>query len=226
MADYPARRRAQPLNGDQRFDLRLWLAWIAATTVGWAVAEFVYLVFVDAFAVAVWLRGDAGVGVFVAVLQALVLRRRLTQPAWWILASGIGGVLGPLAGVYVNATVYAAYGVHGVYVTTVFLTALGAGILIGALQWLVTRRQVARAAWWVPVSGLGMVAGTSVGRLATGVVLSIISDIVGEEINLTVFDIATGFVGATILAAITGYALVRLLQSPAPDAGDALSTLR
>lgn len=161
-----------------------------------------------------------------AVLQAFVLRRRLTQPGWWIVAGGVGGVLGSFASTYVNATVFAAFGVHGIFVATLLLTALGVGILLGTLQWLVLRRQVLRAFWWVPASCLGMVAGTVVGGFVAGVALSIVSDGLGQEPGLITANITTGFVGATLHAAITGSALIRLLQSPAPIAEDALPTLR
>ena len=160
-----------------------------------------------------------------AVLQAFVLRRRLAQPGWWIVAGGVGGVLGSFASTYVNASVFAAFGVHGVFVATLLLTALGVGILLGTLQWLVLRRQVLRAFWWVPASCLGMVAGTVVGGLVAAVALSIVSGGLGQEPGLT-FTITTGFVGATLHAAITGSALIRLLQSPAPAAENALPTLR
>ena len=161
-----------------------------------------------------------------AVLQAFVLRRRLTQPGWWIVASGVGGILGSSVSTYANATVYVEFGVHGTFVATVLLTALGVGILIGTLQWLVLRRQLLQASRWVLASCLGMVMGTVVGGFAAGTVLSIVNDGIGQEPGLAVFTITTGFVGATLHAAITGYALVRLLQSPAPAAADTAGALR
>ena len=215
MADYPGQRRVRTPGGYQRFDLRLWLAWVAATTVGWAAGEVVYQVFADTFFVAAWLRGSHGIGVFVAVLQALALRRYLEQPGWWILASGVGGVLGPVLSTVIGARVYEAYGVHGVFVVTLALTALGLGILIGTLQWLVLRGQVARAGRWVPVSSVGMVVSWFVGGLVGYV---FVESILNLPDDLTAFGIAQGLVSAIFYGAITGYALVRLLESQAFDA--------
>ena len=210
MAEYPGQRRIRAFRDERRFDWRLWFAWVAATVGGWAVGEFVSLAFVDEFLVAAWLRGANGVGVAVAVLQALVLRRRLTQPAWWIVAGGIGGVVGPVLSTVANASVYIAYGVHGLFVATVALTALGLGALVGTLQWLVLRRQVAGAGRWALVSGVAMLIGVFVGGI---VGYSIVELIVNLPDGWRESGSVQGLVSAILYGAITGNALVRLLPS-------------
>ena len=217
MAEYPGQRRIRAFGDEHRFDWRLWFAWVAATVVGWAVGEFVSLAFVDEFLVAAWLRGANGVGVAVAVLQALVLRRRLTQPAWWIVAGGIGGVVGPVLSTVASASVYTAYGGHVVFVATLALTALGLGTLVGTLQWLVLRRQVARAGRWVPVSGVAMLIGVFVGAI---VGYTIVELIVNLPDGWREYDIVQGLVSAILYGAITGNALVRLLPSQRIDADE------
>ncbi|MCY3896537.1 MAG: hypothetical protein OXG17_08715 [Chloroflexi bacterium] len=210
MADDPALQDAQALNGRQRFDTQLWLAWMGATVLGWAAGEFVFRVFADAVWGAAWLRGGDGVGVFVAVLQALVLRRHLTQPVWWVVAGGVGGVLSPFLSTLINATVYAAVGVHVVFVLTLAVTALGAGILVGTLQWMVLRRETSQAGRWVSSSARGMFFGGFVGRFI-GLML------VGSSTDVLTSDLVGGLLSAAIYGAITAYAMVRLLQYQAPD---------
>lgn len=218
MADDPAVQGTQALSGRQRFDTQLWLAWMGATVLGWAAGEFVFRVFADAVWGAAWLRGGDGIGVFVALLQALVLRRHLPQPVWWVVAGGVGGVVGPFLSTLINATVFAAVGVHVVFVLTLAVTALAAGILVGTLQWLVLRRETSQAGRWVSSSARGMFFGGFVGRFI-GMML------VGSSNDVLTSDLAGGFLSAAIYGAITGYAMVRLLQSRAPNRTVATATL-
>jgi len=218
MADEPAVQGTQALSAHERFDSRLWLAWMGATVLGWAAGEFVFHVFADAVWGAAWLRGGDGVGVFVALLQALALRRHLSQPVWWVVAGGVGGVMGPFLSTLVNATVYAAIGVHIVFVLTLAITALAAGILVGTLQWMVLRRETLQAGRWVSSSARGMLFGAFVGRFI-GMML------VGSSNDVLTSDLVGGLLSAAIYGAITGYAMVRLLQSRAPNRTVATATL-
>jgi hypothetical protein len=77
--------------------------------------------------------------------QWLLLRRLLPLSAWWIAAVALG--IGVTHGL-----------VDGFAAATVFLLPfimLASGVILGVLQWQVTRRHVARAVWWIPVSALG-----------------------------------------------------------------------
>ena len=199
---------------NQPFGRRSWLAWIAATTIGWAVAELLYRTLVDAIPVAALIRGGIGVGVFMAVLQALVLRRYLGRPVRWILASGFVAVLASPVEASALANVYTAYGPGPTFAASMVLTSLAVGLLAGTLQWLVLRRHVSRAAWWIPASALAMVAGLPLAGFAAMVALAIFVIFSGIDIDSSVYGIAHGLFGATTYAAITGYTLLRLLRSP------------
>ena len=200
-------------------DPKLWLWWILATVAGAAVGEIVFAVLIPVVDIAYLFRAGHGVGVTVAVFQALVLRHYLDQPAWWILASGVGGVLAPLIGALVSTPVYLAYGVHGIYVATLAATALGVGLLVGTLQWLVLRRQVAQSGWWVVTSGLAVLGGLVVffvGAILGGAAIEVVS---GDLMDMDVYRIVGHLLTASVYGAITGYALVRLLRHrPVPSA--------
>jgi hypothetical protein len=79
----------------------------------------------------------------IGVLQWAVLRRYLRQAGWWILASALGWAAG--------------WGI------VIAIAPLGIGLLAepllgaatGMLQWLVLRRQLRQAGWWIVVSTLG-----------------------------------------------------------------------
>ena len=85
MSERPARQRAQAPAAHQPFGLRSWLVWVAAVIAGWAigwtVGELVVGVSADAIWVAYLIQGGNSVGIGVAALQALVLRRHLEQAA-------------------------------------------------------------------------------------------------------------------------------------------------
>ncbi|HJS28783.1 MAG TPA: hypothetical protein VJ768_04135 [Anaerolineales bacterium] len=68
------------------------------------------------------------------------------------------------------------------------------GVAIGIVQWLVLRRQVSGALWWVPTTTLGIAAADIVARLAGR----------GEVV-----------VWAAALGAVTGASLIWLLRRTA-----------
>ncbi len=164
---------------------RLWLWWVLASTVGWAVGGPV--------GVAVGSSGDIIVAGYVGVavggivageLQWLVLRRQVAGAGWWVLASTVAAAV---VGVVV-------FGVGVVSADVGWVGGAGLfGTVVGVLQWLVLRRQVARAGWWVLASTVGWVVGGPVG----------------------------GFVGwaalGAVYGAITGSVLVWLLRQRLPD---------
>ena len=77
------------------------------------------------------------------------------------------------------------------------------GTVLGVLQWLVLRRQVARAGWWVLASTVGWI----VGGLVSGIT-----------------DTAAGWaVLGAVYGAITGSVLVWLLRHRAADTDDAMT---
>ncbi|MCY3896536.1 MAG: hypothetical protein OXG17_08710 [Chloroflexi bacterium] len=206
LADAPA--AAQP------FGRRSWLAWIAATTIGWAVAEVLYRTLVEEIPFTSLLRGGIGVGVFMAVFQALVLRRHLGRPVRWILASGVVAVLASPVEASALANVYTAYGPGAAFAASMALTSLAVGLLAGTLQWLVLRRHVKRAAWWIPASALAMVAGMPLAGFAAMLALAILDVFSGIDIDPSVLGLAHGLAAAITYAAITGYTLLRLFRSP------------
>ena len=148
------------------FEWVFWLKWIFASTLGWLFG---------------WaLLGEIGIGLVTGTLQWFILRELVLQAGWWILASALGWagglvlivlVLPPEAGV---------------------LGAILVGAIIGAAQWLVLRRWVYGAGWWVPISALGWAAGLM------------------------------GFLGiwmvGTLVGGVTGIPMELMMRNPRPDA--------
>ncbi len=178
---------------------RLWLWWVLASTMGWAVGR--------PAGVAVGSSGDiimagyVGVtvgGVVAGVLQWLVLRRQVARAGWWVMASAVAAAI---VGVVI-------FGVGVVSVDVGWVVGAGLfGTVLGVLQWrLVLRCRIARAGWWVLASTVGWVAG--------GPGVGFVSAIVGATWRAAV---SWALLGA-VYGAITGPVLVRLLRQPASTA--------
>ena len=169
---------------------RFWLLWVLASTVGWAMG---------------WLAAFAANKVVVCwavigAMQWLVLRRRMSRAGWWVLASIAGWSLGLVVGVAVAGPL--GGGVPGLAVL-----AAPWGLVVGAAQWLVLRKQVSRAGWWVLASIVGLAASWA----ASGVL-----DLSASRVVAVTID---GAIKGAVLGAITGIALVWLFRQPAPPKG-------
>jgi hypothetical protein len=125
----------------------MFLAWLLVTTLGstagWALgwqASYLAPGWLAVFAL-------AGVmGLVLGAAQWLVLRANLGGAGWWAAATGLGWA----AGFPLGAETAGRLGLVGLPFG--LLAGLVTGAALGLLQWLVLRRQVTRAFWWVPVS--------------------------------------------------------------------------
>ena len=164
---------------------RLWFLWMMAGAIGWGWS-------MDAFggqrrfevlrsSPAVVVPGYLGVAVgcvLSGVLQWLALRRYLARAGLWVLGSlGAAAVVGLVV-----------FGVGRVDADVGWIAGAGVfGTVVGVLQWLLLRRRVARAGWWVLASTIGWVVAVPAGGM-------------------------TGPPGWAAYGAITGTALVWLLR--------------
>lgn len=159
----------------------LWFTWVLASSFGLALGWPVYVAAGESM--------DAGylaaaVGALAAgTLQSFVLRRRVAGATYWV-----GANLAAIAAVallaYVVGVVDAGEGVAVL------------GTVLGVSQWLLLRRQLPKAGWWVLASSVGWVVGGLVSAIVSGVV-------------------AWALIGA-VYGGISGAALVWLLRRPVP----------
>ncbi len=113
---------------------------------------------------------------------------------WWVLASAVGFTVAAAADNAVSEALdFVVYGVP-----------------VGVTQWLVLRRQVSRAGWWILATIAGFVGGQSLRLVLDDVVSDSVA--VGELLGMAV--------ALAVFGAITGGALVWLLRHPAPRGGE------
>ena len=187
-------------------DWGLWLWWVVAGVVGWGVGwglgwSEVEFMSVD---VAAAEYGGVVVGVTVAgVLQWLVLRQRMARAAWWIVASLVSGLVAGGVIYWVGGDAgFTAEVARDLDVGWVVEAGLY-GAVLGVLQWLVLRGQVALSGLWVLASIVGWIVGDPV-----------CSSLMG-------FGTLSWVVFGAVYGAITGLVLVWLLRQPAPAAAAA-----
>jgi hypothetical protein len=88
------------------------------------------------------------------LLQYLLLRRLLPRVGWWVVGTSLGWVLGLFGSrCLYHATFAAALDVRSVWFAAA--KAVLTGGTIGLAQWIVLRRRVRQAAWWILANILG-----------------------------------------------------------------------
>ena len=119
------------------FDTAFWFQWIMATSLGWLLGS---LVFPNLSSV------SAGVGV--GVLQWPVLYRRFPQAWRWPLVTAIAWIAG-----YVLIFVAVPDDLH------LLFSGLLLGLIVGLGQWLILRREVRWAGWWLVITPIAWITG-------------------------------------------------------------------
>ena len=140
---------------------RVWFLWLMAGAYGWGTAVEVTglgeltLQSSPPRILAAYL-GVTIAGILVGVLQWLVLRRKVARAGRWVLASlGAAAIFGVVV-----------FGVGMVNADVGWVAGTGLfGTVAGVLQWLVLKRQVRGAGWWVLASTVGWVVGIPVGEM-------------------------------------------------------------
>ena len=129
-------------------------------------------------------------------LQWLLLKRKASGMGWWAPLSSVGLA----AGYFLGMLPVSMAGVGGPQVAPLF--ALGfalMGAVPGILQWLLLRRRVSGAGWWVMASSIGMV----------GCGMTFIGLTRGAEVHI----VWGGIAGGAVYGAATGGLLNWLLRS-------------
>jgi len=159
------------------------------------------------------------IGGSVGVMQWLVLRWQIPRAGWWVLPSIVGWTVGAAVGMYlgdtasqalVNDVVGDTEGNDLAGQATWFGVAFGAtiGTAVGLMQWLVLRRQVSWAGWWIlaNIIAWSLALGIGVGSVA-------LSTLVIDDDLMALMVLLVGVpVVAAVPGAITGIVLVRLLR--------------
>lgn len=145
----------------RRVGWRLWFLWLIAGGYGWGTAvEVTGLGEMSLQSspprIMAGFLGVAFAGILVGALQWLILRKRLTGSGWWLVTNiGAAALFGAIFFGIGTGTTDLGW-VAGIYIY---------GMVAGVLQWLVIKRQIKDAGWWVLASTVGWVAGIPVAEM-------------------------------------------------------------
>ena len=155
------------------------------------------------------LLASAIVGNAAGLGQWLVLRTRIQKVGWWVLASAVGLATGLGAVFGSEATMPEVWRFiwrfsHSLSMERAIAGAM-AGTAIGLAQWLVLRKRIQKAGWWVLASAaaLAMVGGLS----------TVVDDVLWHVVRGNIQrGITLGVIVGVVFSGITGFVLVRLLE--------------
>jgi len=217
-----------------RWDWNLWFRWVLANAIGevvglgasavvgvglaWTIEKTMGAFGSLAMAGVMILVGTLE-GIVVGIAQWLVLRRPIQNMSWraWVLATAIGAFVAWTLGMIpstlmaTNADAAAAPPPEMSNVVMHGLAALMGAVLgpiLGLPQWLVLRRHVQKAGWWVLANAAAWALGMPVVFVGASSVPP-----GGFGLGVVVVGIVTGASAGAVVGAVHGLALVWLLQS-------------
>ena len=150
-------------------------------------------------------------GLVVAIPQWLVLRPKAARAYWWLLASTsawalvylvIRALFWPLAaGINFPLGLFEGGAIRGA------LDGAMGGLMAGLAQWVLLRKWVVHAGWWVLGSVIGVTAGWLVVAWLAGVGLD-------EAIGFQLAVLVGGGIAGLVVGAISGIVLYQLWRHP------------
>jgi len=137
------------------FDSVLWFFWIMATTWGWLLGRLILPQLALVIA-----------GVSIGIFQWLVLQGRVSRPWRWIPSTSLGWIAGYLIALYM---IPEAFMLEGMVI----------GLTTGVAQWLLLRRELHWAGWWIVFSVIGWITGFTLfpGIFSTGIMAGALTGI-------------------------------------------------
>lgn len=211
----------------------LWTRWVVANsaaetvglgaTLGIGVILFPYLsapglLIALATAGAAVLAGTLVEGVVVGTAQWLVLHRPFPTMNWraWVVATAIGAFIAWTLGMLPSTLLSASSETGGsaptepstaVVYGLAALLGLVAGAILATPQWVVLRRHVRRAAWWIPANAVAWAPGMVLAFVGADLIFS-----ASIGVSTIVLAIATLAAIGALVGAIHGLALVWLVR--------------
>lgn len=186
--------------------IALWGQWIIASTAGGAVVGLLEVRFQ-------FLATLVLAGFVVGAAQWLILRAYIAHAWLWIIASGVGVILGNLLQIEIRGSSQLTtwlsehLGLWEVFWLN-FVSQPIVLVIASLLQWLILRRY-RQSLWWIPVS---LVGGMLLGA-TSATFCSVGCDAVASSVNAQVSTALTYASGWAAYGMVTGGLIARLIRS-------------
>ena len=172
---------------EKRVSIGPFLLWVAANLLGWLILAALVTVLPALKSIRSIFTAPILIGVPLGLAQWLVLRRLIPLSPLWVLAFPVGWVLSMLVPVAIPASLWQIVDSESAITLTILYIVMGA--VIGLPQWLMLRRRLTKAAWWILGSSVGMGLGFAL-VLVTGFINR--SEFWSYTVVVLVYGIATG----------------------------------
>ena len=192
------------LNTRSSLQWRLFVEWVLANAIGWAIGFGLVETLIPAYnpqlAAIVTIAYTFGAA-FLGFVQWLSLRRRGPMSSAWVAATTIGFLVGYLAFRLTENSLGLGGESQAIIGLIVLFGLVAAGVGVG--QWLILRRQFTRTGWWMPVVLVSWLCGAGMWVVLSGLTMGAVLSNLGA-------GIASGVV--------TAYALHWLLSNASTGA--------
>ena len=153
------------------------------------------------------------VGAIGGISQWMVLQVKFRQSGWWIIATAVGWgggwllielTFAPLDSAQVFSQSVSETVAMMRNLPPIWIFAL-VGMLIGFGQWLILRKHITNAEWWIPVTAVAWAIGALVGQAQ--------SQAITTPYNLGVSELFGWPLSGVVVGGITGFILFHMFQT-------------
>ena len=195
----------------------LWARWTIASVISYFGGSVVGIEVIASVVAAVGADPVAGVshvaisGLGLGLLQWVILRKYIAQAHWWMWATigvAVGGSVSFMVLQVIQLFLFEALGKWLLTSPPVWWAAVV--VLTGVMQWLVLRRQVRRAGWWIAAT----VAAHFFGVVAVYGIVAIYLRFPFVPYDTSHIFHLSELIRGSVIGALTGAVLVWLLGQP------------
>lgn len=136
------------------FDWALWFQWMVVSAAAWVIGRYLFPSL-----------ATVTIGLALGTLQWFLLKSRIEDAWWWIVASAFGWAIGSVLLILLIPESFDVF------------AGLILGLSLGTFQWIVLSRFVHWSGWWIIVNIIAWTTGMALfpGIILTGVIAGLIT---------------------------------------------------
>jgi hypothetical protein len=142
------------MSDQNSFDWAFWFQWMVISAAAWLIGRYLFPSL-----------ATVTIGLALGILQWFLLKSRIDDAWWWIVASAFGWALGSVLLILLVPESFDIF------------AGLIIGLTLGTFQWIVLSRFVRWSGWWIIVNIIAWTTGMALfpGIVLTGVISGLIT---------------------------------------------------